>query len=73
MVFVPSLAATLGAVETKNGRPLTREELEKLRDKSPCIAMKPRDAQEMERARGYADLDPELAWEQWQAYRANKD
>jgi len=31
-----------------------------------------RRAQEMERARGYADIDPELAWEQWCVVRANR-
>jgi hypothetical protein len=31
--------------------------------------MEPRDAQTFERMRGYADLDPDLAWEQWKAVR----
>ncbi len=31
--------------------------------------MEPRDTQDLERARGYADLDPELVWEQWQLVR----
>jgi len=58
------------AVEEKEGVPLTREQVESLRDKCPCMAMKHQVAKEMERSRGYADLDPSLAWEQWQAYRA---
>ena len=33
--------------------------------------MKRRDAQALERSRGYADLDPELVWEQWQLMREN--
>jgi len=37
--------------------------------KAAVIAMKPRDARAMELQRGYADLDPELAWEQWQVAR----
>jgi hypothetical protein len=31
--------------------------------------MEPRDAQKLERERGYSDLDPELAWEQWSLVR----
>jgi hypothetical protein len=26
----------------------------------------------MERSRGYADIDPELAWDQWCVVRANR-
>jgi hypothetical protein len=28
-----------------------------------------RDAQKLDRARGYSDLAPELVWEQWQVVR----
>lgn len=68
-VFMPSLVAMLLAAENKAGRALTREQVEAIRDESTCIAMKPRDAQQMERMRGYADLEPALAWEQWQIAR----
>jgi hypothetical protein len=61
LVFVPSLRAILGAQKSK----LTKKQLEAIRDNANCIAMTPRDAQRLERERGYADLDPELAWEQW--------
>lgn len=67
-VFMPALRVMLEAVEAKNG-PLTQEQVLTLRDRSPCITMDRRDAQALERKRGYADLDPELAWEQWQALR----
>lgn len=39
------------------------------RDQSACITMEQRRAQTHERSRGYADIDPELAWEQWQLVR----
>jgi hypothetical protein len=29
-----------------------------------------RDADALERSRGYADIDPAIAWEQWQLVRA---
>jgi hypothetical protein len=64
-VFVPTLRAILMALEQKRGARLTKREVEDIRDKGVCMAMDPRDAQKLERERGYADLDPELAWEQW--------
>jgi hypothetical protein len=68
-VFTPALHALLAALEDKRGRPLTRDEVEATRDHGACIAMEPRDAQTLERERGYCDLDPELAWEQWMLVR----
>lgn len=67
--FTPALRVILLALETKKGKPLTKKEVEAARDKSACIAMKPHDAQAVERARGYADINPELAWEQWKLVR----
>ena len=69
LVFMPALRVILEALETKNGQPLTKKHVEAARDQGACIAMEPRDAQKLERERGYADLDPELAWEQWQFVR----
>jgi hypothetical protein len=69
LVFMPTLHAILAALEMKNGKPLTKKQVEAARDQGACIAMEPRDAQKLERERGYADLDPELVWEQWQLVR----
>jgi hypothetical protein len=68
-VFVPALHPVLMALERKNGAPLTQEQVESARDNGHCIMMDVRDAQMLERSRGYADLDPERAWEQWQLVR----
>lgn len=43
--------------------------LEALVDEAPAMMMKPHDAAVLERARGYADIEPALAWEQWQIVR----
>jgi hypothetical protein len=67
--FVPPLRVLLAALEDKNGKPLTKKQVEAARDGGVCIAMNPRDVQRLERERGYADLDPELAWEQWKLVR----
>lgn len=68
-VFIPSLAALLMAAEDAAGRALTKAEVEAARDRAVCMTMKRRDAKRFERERGYADLVPELAWEQWRAMR----
>lgn len=69
MVFVPPLRLVLAAAEQQAGGPLDEAGVLGVRDAAACIAMEPRHAQAMERSRGYADLDPELAWEQWRALR----
>jgi hypothetical protein len=63
---MPALGVLLTALEAQSSRPLTRQQVEDARDNAACITMKHRDAQALERSRGYADLNPELAWEQWQ-------
>ena len=68
-VYMPSLFALLGALEDKAGKPLTQRQVEAARDQAITVALDPRDAQRLERERGYADLEPELAWEQWQLMR----
>jgi hypothetical protein len=68
-VIMPSLVAMLTAMEQKKGRPLEASEVSKLVADSPCVAMKRADALNLERSRGYADLEPDLAWEHWQLVR----
>jgi hypothetical protein len=68
-VFVPALHAVLLAMQPPSGVPLTRQQVESVRDQATCIAMTARDAQRLERSRGYADLNPEFVWEQWQLVR----
>jgi hypothetical protein len=69
-MFIPALCVLLTAAEKKQARPLTREQVEAIRDKGNCIVMERRDSQKLERSRGYADLEPEIVWEQWQVMRA---
>lgn len=70
-LFVPALVVLLHALEQKSG-PLTRRQVEDTTMKAVCVAVEHRHAQEMERSRGYADIDPELAWDQWCVIRANR-
>ncbi|MFC4044910.1 DUF4261 domain-containing protein [Dactylosporangium siamense] len=70
LVFVPALVAVLTAAERQAGRPLHRDEVERLTSGGACMAMQYGDAQHLERTRGYADIEPELAWSQWQVLRS---
>ncbi|MDP1823118.1 MAG: hypothetical protein Q8L48_07750 [Archangium sp.] len=69
LVFMPALVTVLLASEETAGRALTRAEVEEVVEKGVCMAMKPRDAQKLERSRGYSDIDPERGWDQWRVVR----
>lgn len=67
--IMPSLAALLTRVEAQKGSALTRDEVERIVADSPAVVMDLADVIELERSRGYADIEPQLAWEQWQLIR----
>jgi hypothetical protein len=67
--IIPSLVSLLLAGERSKGSPLTEREVEHLVAKSTATMLQARDVLALERARGYADIEPELAWEQWQIVR----
>jgi hypothetical protein len=69
-VFMPALRVILAAMEKESGAPLDRKQVEGVRDNAACMTMEHAVAQKLERDRGYADIDPELAFEQWQLLRA---
>lgn len=69
LVPVPSLASVLLDHEQRKGAPLTQKEVLDITDKAECIAV-PRDvAAQVAKGRGYDDVRPEHAWEDWQAIR----
>lgn len=68
-VIMPSLVAMLLNKERELGRALESQEVSALVEQSPCIALERADALELEQSRGYADIEPDLAWEQWQLIR----
>ena len=71
-VFIPPLVALLTSAENKAGRPLVRAEVEHLTSEGACVMMIHADAKTLERGRGYADLEPGLAWQQWQVHRGTR-
>ncbi len=66
---IPSLVATLLNAEKTKGSPLTREEVEAIRDGCPCVMSPISLVAKMAESRGYEDIDPERAWEEWQEAR----
>jgi len=68
-VIIPALRLVLAAVEHKQRRPLTKKQVEAIRDRASAMTMRPQDMYRMDHARGYADIDPELAWPQWKLVR----
>jgi len=69
LTFIPSLSVVLTAAEQAKGSPLEQAEVEQIVAEGSVVAMEHRDTQALERSRGYADIEPELAWEQWQIVR----
>ena len=68
-VFMPALVAVLLNRDKAKGSPLTEAEVLEIRD--ACnVVMSPLDvARKVAESRGYEDIDPERAWEEWTAIR----
>ena len=69
-VFIPALVALLEHAEVKKGAPLTRSEVEAIRDGGVCMMMPVAQAADLAKSRGYPDLDPENCWQQWKNFRS---
>jgi hypothetical protein len=69
IVFMPSLGALLLRAEQLKGEPLMEEEVHRIRDHAICLTTTPESAAAIEAERGYRDLDPENAWQEWQQLR----
>src|SRR4051794_32830704 len=65
--FVPSLVSTLTHHEQVKGSPLTRDEVERIRDEAPSVLVSVETLTELVAERGYQDIDAESCWEEWQA------
>jgi hypothetical protein len=57
------------AAEQQKGSPLTRAEVESVRDCATCVLLPEAQALRVRDARSYDDIDPEQAWEAWQVVR----
>ena len=70
LCFMPSLVALLLAKEKEKGTPLTEEEVVAIRDGATVVAIPKETLPAIEERRGYADIDPEKCWSEWQRLRA---
>ena len=70
-VFMPALVVLLHHLERKKGSPLTQQEVLEVRDKGICMMMRVEHAIALDEKRGYNDIDPKFAWEQWQEARVH--
>jgi hypothetical protein len=68
-VYIPALVVLLTHHERKLGRPLTEDEVTSIRDNGVCMMLRASAAVEMAEQRGYPDIDPERAWQEWQVVR----
>lgn len=69
LVFIPALVAILLKAEKDKGIPLTEDEVLEIRGSSTCMAVKFSDALRMDEERGYPDIVPEDAWNEWRNVR----
>jgi uncharacterized protein YegJ (DUF2314 family) len=68
-VFIPALGPLLVRAEDLKGEPLSHDEVIGIRDKAACIMIRIDDARKLDDSRGYADINPENCWYDWQHLR----
>ncbi len=69
MMPMPALVAVLLNRERQKGAPLTEAEVFEIRETAECV-MVPHDiVSYISHERGYEDIRPEHAWEDWNAVR----
>lgn len=71
-VPVPPLAVLLLTMQERMQRPLTKIEVIIARDNCQCVMLPRSRMLEMERERGYADVDPNNVWESWLAFLSRR-
>ncbi|WP_312042165.1 hypothetical protein [Erwinia sp.] len=69
VISVPSLGGLLAQAEWRKGSPLTKEEVEEIRDITTLVQVPDNIARGMDLFCGYGDVDPQKCWETWQRYR----
>ncbi|MGF1733692.1 hypothetical protein [Photobacterium kasasachensis] len=71
VVPVPALVAVLLNKEKEKGSLLTEDEVLKVLDNADSIVMPRHALEKVEQSRGYIDIDPEHAWEEWKSIRSS--
>ena len=68
-VYSQGLSALFLAAETESRRPLTEKECLAIRDSATVVFVPVESAAEMDKQRGYKDINPDNCWEEWQILR----
>ncbi|MCP3671934.1 MAG: hypothetical protein GY814_16190 [Gammaproteobacteria bacterium] len=71
-VYIPALVALLARAEKLAERPLTKDEVLRIRDNATVVTQALSAMPEYLKSRGYHDLYAPEAWEEWQLYREGK-
>ena len=66
IVFMPSLYSWLSRAEESKGSALSPIEVTRIRDRAPAIAVTAEQVEKLNADRGYADIDPQNAYDGWQ-------
>ncbi|QKJ51375.1 hypothetical protein G9396_13100 [Providencia rettgeri] len=72
IVFIPSLIALLEAKEKEAGCELTQYEVESIRDNATAIELPAEVVDDMDKSRGYQDLNVSNVWNDWLMYKKNR-
>ena len=70
IVPIPALVVVLLNKEMEKGSPLTRREVESLRNQARRMTLPRSLALKLQARRGFSDVDLENCWEDWSARRA---
>jgi len=68
-VVMPAVVVLLLNAEKQKGAPLTQGEVESIRNTGTCVMIPLPQVAAIQERRGYDDVDPERAWEEWQVVR----
>ncbi len=68
-LFMPALLVLLAHDEAAKGSPLTREEVLAIRDQAATVTLDRSMAIQIMSRRGYKDIHPDFAYEEWQVVR----
>ncbi|WP_437615436.1 hypothetical protein [Erwinia sp. V71] len=69
IIFIPALIKLLVHAQQNQSTPLSREEVETIRDNATAVSVPDTIATEMAQNGSWVDINPERCWEEWQDYR----
>lgn len=69
IIFIPALIKLLDHAQKNQSTPLSRDEVEQIRDNATAVSVPDAIALEMAKNGSWVDINPEHCWEEWQDYR----